>query len=201
MHCETWGLAVRHWAPWTWPFPVVAAICLAWGGFIPEDGFAAAASALAVLVAGALPWLACLALFGVHALFSWKAALARRAAHRPPRRPDGAVDWAAIDSYVLLADAAHYDMPRSLEAFVAGPMGRFIELCEDRSVPVRARAREMEFARGVATGFKRRQARRRGAVEAAETAILAELERRLADQGSDGRYLIDVYLGKRTHNG
>lgn len=201
LHGETWRLAFQYWAPRTWPFPVVAAIFAAYGVVVPADAFPARVAALSVLVVGALPWLACLILQGVHALFNWRAARAHRAAHRPPRRPDGAINWAAIGSYVLLAEAAHYDMPRTLDGLMAGPMGRFIELCEDRTVPIRARAREMEFARGVVMGFKRRRARSPAAALAAETAILAELERRFADHESDGRYLIDVYLGKRTHNG
>lgn len=201
MGCETWGLAVRRWAPRTWPFPVVAAAFLAYGGLFPEDAFPAIAAALLVLFAGALPWLACLALFGAHGLFNWRAARARRAAHKPPRRPDGSVDWAAIDSYVLLAEAAWYDMPKTLEGLMAGPMERFIQMAEDRSVPIRARAREMEFARGGPAAFKRRRARSPEAAAVVDATVLAELERRLADQGSDGRYLIDVYLGKRSHNG
>ena len=201
MHCETWGLTVRHWGPRTWPFPIVAAIFLTRAWFVPEAAGPAVFAALLVLSAGALPWLAPLALLGVHAVLNWRPRRAQRAAHTPPRRHDGSVDWDAIDSYVLLADAAYYDMPRSLDGFMTGPMRRFIELCEDRAVAIRARAREMEFARGVATEFKRRRTRSPAAAHAAETAILAELERRFADHGSDGRYLIDVYLGKRTHNG
>ena len=126
---------------------------------------------------------------------------ARRKAHQPPRRPDGSVDWAAIDSYVLLAKSAHYDMPLTLDDLMAGPMGRFIEMCEDESVNIRARAREMEFARGVVGGFKLRRAVSEEATLRVEETVLAELERRLGPQGSNGRYLIDVYLGKRDHNG
>ncbi len=126
---------------------------------------------------------------------------ARRKRHHPPRRRNGSVDWAAIDSGVLLAESAHFDMPWTLEDLLAGPISRFVALCEDRSVNIRVRAREMEFARGVVEGFKHRRARSETAKLRVEEAVLAELERRLAPQGADGRYLIDVYLGKRTHNG
>lgn len=124
-----------------------------------------------------------------------------RKRHKPPRRRDGSVDWAAIDSCVLLADSAHFDMPWTLQDFMAGPMGRFIQLCEDPAVNVRVRARQMEFARGVVSGFKLRRARSEKKKVQVEENVMAELERRLGPQGSDGRYLIDVYLGKRTHNG
>ncbi len=124
-----------------------------------------------------------------------------RKRHKPPRRRNGSVDWAAIDCYVLLADSAHFDMPWTLEDLMAGPMGRFLELCEDPSVHVRVRAREMEFARGVVGGFKHRRARSEKAKLQVDETVMAELERRLGPQGSNGRYLIDVYLGKRDHNG
>ncbi|TAJ62531.1 hypothetical protein [Brevundimonas sp.] len=126
---------------------------------------------------------------------------ARRSRHHPPRLRNGSVDWAAIDSYVLLADAAHFDMPWTLEDLLAGPMGRFIDLCADESVNIRVRAREMEFARGVVAGFKHRRARSEKAKLRVDETVLAELGRRLGPQGSHGRYLIDVYLGNRDHNG
>lgn len=201
LESETWERTVRTWAPRTWPFAVIAGLWFLAAWLWPEMRFAAIVAGGVVLVAGALPWFAASTLLAAQAVFNWRALRARRAAHRPPRHADGSVDWAAIDSYVLLSEAAYYAMPRTLAAFMAGPMERYIQLCEDRTVPIRARAREMEFARGTATGFKRRRTRSPEAAAAAEAGILAELERRLADQGSDGRYLIDVYLGKRTHNG
>ncbi|MEJ6789440.1 hypothetical protein BrevBR_07785 [Brevundimonas sp. BR2-1] len=121
--------------------------------------------------------------------------------HRPPRRRDGSVDWAAIDDYVLLSNSAYFDMPWTLKDLMAGPMARFIELGEDTSVNIRVRARQMEFARGVAAGFRRRRARSEEKKRLVDATIMAELERRFGPQGSDGRYLIDVYLGKSDHNG
>lgn len=129
----------------------------------------------------------------------YRAAIRKR--HRPPRRRDGSVDWTAIDDYVLLADSAYFDMPWTLKDLMAGPMGRFIELGDDTSVNIRVRARQMEFARGVVAGFKHRRARSEKAKLQVDATVLTELERRLGPQGSDGRYLIEVYLGKRDHNG
>lgn len=111
------------------------------------------------------------------------------------------MDWAAIDDYVLLSDSAYFDMPWTLKDLMAGPMARFIELGEDTSVNIRVRARQMEFARGVVAGFRRRRARSEEKKRLVDATIMAELERRLGPQGSDGRYLIDVYLGKSDHNG
>lgn len=111
------------------------------------------------------------------------------------------MNWAAIDNYVLLQESAHFDMPWTLKALMDGPMGRFIELCEDPSTNVRVRARTMEFARSVPADFKRRRARSEETKRQVDETVLAELERRLGPQGSNGRYLIDVYLGKRDHNG
>jgi len=201
LNCETWGIAVRRWLPWTWPFLITAALLLGYGRAGPEIAFAATGAAILVLLVGVLPWLACLIVLTIQGALNWRAKRAQRAAHRPPRLADGSVDWAAIDNYVLLSEAAWYDVPKTLEAMMAGPMNRFIQMAEDRSVPIRGRAREMEFARIVPEAFKRRRARTAAAAEAVDAAVIAELERRLADQGSDGRYLIDVYLGKRTHNG
>lgn len=201
LHCETWRLGVRHWVPRTWPFPVTAAAFLIYGQLAAGQAFAATFAALLVLLVGALPWLAWLLVRSVLAALNWRARRAIRAAHKPPRRPDGSVDWAAIESYVLLSEAAWYDTPKTLEALMAGPMERFIQLCEDRSTPIRGRARIMEFARGAPAAFKRRRARKPEAAQQVDEAVMAELERRFADHGSDGSYLIDVYLGKRTHNG
>lgn len=201
LHCETWRLAVRHWAPRTWPFPVTAAAFLAYGQMVPGAAFAATCAAPLVFLVGAMPWLARLLARGVLAALNWRARRAIRAAYKPPRQSDGSVDWAAIESYVLLSEAAWYDTPKTLEALMAGPMERFIQLCEDDSTAIRGRARIMEFARGAPEAFKRRRARKPDAAHRVDEAVMAELERRFADHGPDGRYLIDVYLGKRTHNG
>lgn len=135
----------------------------------------------------------------------WLAQAEREAAarkrHRPPRLRNGSVNWAAIDSYVLLSEAAWFDLPWTLNDLMNGPMGRFIELCEDSSIHIRTRARMMEFGRGVPANFKRRRTRSEQAKQQVDETVLAELERRLGPLGSDGRYLIDVYLGKRDHNG
>jgi|GEM_PF-4055096 len=201
LESETWERMVRTWTPRTWPFAVIAGLWFLAAWLWPGMRFSATLAGGAVVVAGALPWLAAGTLLTAQAVFNWRARQARRAAHQPPRKPDGSVDWAAIDSYVLLSEAAWYDVPKTLEAMMTGPMNRFIEMAEDRAVPIRGRAREMEFARIVPEAFKRRRARKPEAARRVDETVLAELERRLADQGSDGRYLIDVYLGKRTHNG
>lgn len=198
---QTWGLMVRTWAPRTWPVLPVAALLLLTGLFLPGLRWPAVTGAVAVLMLGALPWLAAGIPLLVLAALNWRIRRLHRKAHKPPRKADGSVDWSAIDDYVLLSEAAWYGMPKTLESMMAGPMERFIQLCEDRSVPIRARARMMEFARGTPANFKRRRARRPDAARRVDETVMAELESRLGPMGSDGRYLIDVYLGKRTHNG
>ena len=106
LRSETWGRMVRTWAPRTWIALPVAAVLLLAGLLLPGIRWPAVAGGVAVLTLGAAPWLAASLPLLVLAVLGWRARRLRRAAHRPPRKPDGSVDWAAIDSYVLLSEAA-----------------------------------------------------------------------------------------------
>lgn len=116
-----------------------------------------------------------------------------------PLRPGDPVDWSVM-TYVQVNDADHRVRPSTLQAMMDGPFKRMLDLCgEDQ--PVRASARVMEFARGPVARFKDRHAATPEGAQAVDDAVMAVLEQRLAHRGSDGRYLIDVFLGHRTHNG
>lgn len=122
-------------------------------------------------------------------------------APRPPQppRPGDPVDWSVMD-YVQVNEVDYRIRPDTLQAMMDGPFRRLLDLCgEDASI--RAAARVMEFARGPVARFKARHATAPEAARAVDDAVLAELDRRFAHRGADGRYLIDVYLGLRTHNG
>jgi hypothetical protein len=127
---------------------------------------------------------------------------ARRKAHRarpapwPPRHPEGDIDWSDMD-YVEVNNADYAHPARSLDELMAGPMKRMFDLCgEDK--PVRVSARILEFARGPAFRFRDRRPDRTDEIE---RVLMLEVQRQFAHRGSDGAYLIDVYLGKRDHNG
>lgn len=117
----------------------------------------------------------------------------------PPRLPDGAIDWSAM-TYVQVNEVDYEFKPATLEALLGGPMKRMLDLC-DEDAAVRASARVMEFARGPVWRFKDRHARSQAEARQVDAAVMTELERRFGDRGSDGRYLIDVFLGSRDHNG
>lgn len=126
----------------------------------------------------------------------------RRRRENPQPRPLGRndpVDWSAM-TYVQVNDTDDRVRPNSLQAMMDGPFRRMLDLCgEDQSI--RAGARVMEFARGPVVRFKDRHAATLDAARAVDEAVSAELERRFAHRGADGRYLIDVFRGLRTHNG
>ena len=123
---------------------------------------------------------------------------ARRAcpAPWPPRHPDGGIDWSGMD-YVAVNNADYAHPARSLDELMAGPMKRMFDLCGEEK-GVRGSARILEFARGPALRFRDRHADRADEID---RVLMQELQRRFAHRGSDGAYLIDVFLGKRDHNG
>ena len=138
----------------------------------------------------------------LHARYKDPLERARREAQRarpapwPPRHSDGRIDWSGMD-YVEVNNA-DYDHPaRSLDELMAGPMKRMFDLCGEDE-PVRASARVLEFARGPAFRFRDRHPDR---AEEIERVLMLEVQRRFAHRGPSGAYLIDVYLGKRDHNG
>ena len=103
-------------------------------------------------------------------------------------------------TYVQVNDADCRIRPATLQAMMDGPFRRMLDLCgEDQSI--RAGARVMEFARAPVARFKDRHAATPEAAREVDEAVTAELERRFAHRGADGRYLIDVFRGLRTHNG
>ena len=127
---------------------------------------------------------------------------ARRKARRarptawPPRHPDGGIDWSGM-TYVEVNNADYAWPARSLDELMAGPMKRMFDLCGEDE-PVRPSARVLEFARGPAFRFRDR---RPDEADEIERVVMQEVHRRFAHRGADGAYLIDVFLGKRTHNG
>lgn len=115
------------------------------------------------------------------------------------RFQDGSIDWSTMD-YFKVSRVDGLEGPRTLEALLGGPLKRLFDICEEET-GIRGRARAMEFAPGPVARFKDRHARTESQAREVDAAVLAELERRFGKHGSDGRYLIDCYLGKRTHNG
>ncbi|GAA0869169.1 hypothetical protein GCM10009116_10050 [Brevundimonas basaltis] len=115
------------------------------------------------------------------------------------RFQDGSVDWSTMD-YFTVSRVANLEPPRTLEALLGGPLKRIFDICEDET-GIRVAARAMEFAPGPVARLKDRHARSESQAREVDAAVMAELERRFGKRGSDGRYLVDCYLGKRTHNG
>ena len=102
-------------------------------------------------------------------------------------------------TYVEVRDADCQEGPRTLDVLLDGPMKRLFDIC-DETEGVRGAARVMEFARGPVARFKHRYALSEQEARQVDDMVMAELERRFGWRGSDGRYLIDVYLGYRDHN-
>lgn len=115
------------------------------------------------------------------------------------RFQDGSIDWSTMD-YFKVSRVDGLEGPRTLEALLGGPLKRIFDICEADG-GIRGAARAMEFAAGPVARFKHRHARSEGRAREVDAAVMVELERRFGHRGEDGRYLIDVYLGKRTHNG
>lgn len=115
------------------------------------------------------------------------------------RFQDGSIDWSTMD-YHTVSRVDGLEESRTLEALVGGPLKRIFDICEEET-GIRGAARAMEFAPGPVARFKERYARSESQAREVDAAVMAELERRFGERGSDGRYLIDCYLGKRTHNG
>ncbi len=113
----------------------------------------------------------------------------------PPRHPDGAIDWSNM-TYVEVNATDQAWPARSLDELMSGPMKRMFDLCGETE-GVRGSARVLEFARGPAYRFKSRHPERADEIE---RVVMQEVRRRFAHRGSDGAYLIDVFLGNRTHN-
>ena len=99
-------------------------------------------------------------------------------------------------TYVEVNNADYAHPARSLEELMAGPMKRMFDLCGEEE-GVRGSARTLEFARGPAFRFMNRHPDRAAEIE---RVLMEEVRRQFAHRGSDGAYLIDVFLGKRTHN-
>jgi hypothetical protein len=107
--------------------------------------------------------------------------------------------WSDFTSYTDLSNAAHRCLWLGPEAFLGGPLRRFLELASDPHVPPRARARIMEFARGSWSAYHDAAAARGEHGTALDARALAMVEAEFADVPS-GDYMIDVFEGLATHN-
>src|SRR5690606_32917105 len=105
------------------------------------------------------------------------------------------IDWSNM-TYVEVNATDQAWPARSLDERMSGPTKRMFDLCGETE-GARGRARVLEFARGPAYRVHSRQPVRADAIEGGVT---HEVRRRFAHRGSDGAYLIDVFVGNRTHN-
>ena len=107
--------------------------------------------------------------------------------------------WSSISDYVELANAAAKAHALPVHAFLDGPFRRFLEICSDPEVPSRARARAMEFGRGVIAGYGEQQAEM-------DPAALHDRARALAaawfgrPEVPNGDYMLEVFDGISNHN-
>ena len=128
---------------------------------------------------------------------NWRTRL-RRLIGRAAGRPD-LPDWTSFDSYYELARAANKAHRLDPEAFLAGPLQRFLELCSDGAVPPRARARAMEFGRHTWQRYReQRPPAERTSLDQQAHAYAAN--HFLRPEVPDGDYMLEVFEGISTHN-
>ena len=121
----------------------------------------------------------------------------RLAGRRPA--PPVAPDWSTMDSYSELAraaDEAHWLGP---DAFLDGPWQRFLELTGKAVYPPRARARMMEFGRGVLHRYCVAQGEEESGPLWQRARAMAG-DRLMRTDPEDGDYILEVLDGISNHN-
>lgn len=108
-------------------------------------------------------------------------------------------DWQLITSYVELDRIAARCHWLEGEAFLDGPIARFLALAGEPDLPARAGARILEYGRYRAAAFASTLDGGAPARNAFEQAALALAEQRLGS-GRHGRYLAAVFAGRASHN-
>jgi hypothetical protein len=112
-----------------------------------------------------------------------------------------APDWSGITDYAELARCAGQAHKLSPDAFLDGPIRRFLEISSNPNEHPRARARMMEFCRAAFIGYLHSQAE-----HGANVAEIRVRGRALAGEWfcrsdvPNGDYMLEVFDGYSTHN-
>lgn len=114
------------------------------------------------------------------------------------KRPAPMPDWSAVQGYSELADLIGRTEFPSHQAFLDGPLERFLDMVEAH--PGRAGARVMEFLTGSVRRYSRRLADRGEPVAALDAAIDRQVRARFASGTDNDAYMIEVFEGRSNHN-
>jgi hypothetical protein len=107
-------------------------------------------------------------------------------------------DWSRIEGYSALYSAIpKVDFPDQ-QAFVHGPLERYLELVE--AEPGRAGARIMEHLSASVRWFRESEAAQGRSTEWLDEAVAALVRERFASGSENDKYMIEVFEGRATHN-
>ncbi len=113
-------------------------------------------------------------------------------------------DWSSLSTYydvvTALRERASANQQVQPEEFITGPLLRLFELARDDHQNVRVRARTLEFARHWVEKVEK-LAGSRAAVASFRTKVHEQLMRCFGPAGGSFSWAIDVFEGRRSHNG
>jgi len=108
-------------------------------------------------------------------------------------------DWSSIRNYFHLAQAASKAYRLPVDEFLGGPYRRFLEICSDPADNPRARARAMEFARGVLDAYREQQTEA-DPVDVHRKARAMAIDHFARADVPGGEYMLEVFDGVSNHN-
>ena len=108
------------------------------------------------------------------------------------------VDWQRIDGYSQLYALIPRTHFANQQAFVAGPLERYLQLVE--ASPGRAGARIMEHVCASLRWFREAEAARGRSTAWLDAAADALVRARFSSGSADHLYMIEVFEGRGTHN-